>query len=67
PETVRDGVTGFVVDPDGPGELAARIGELLADPARAQAMGRAGRAHVQRAYSATGARVVLRELLDLDG
>jgi len=65
PETVRDGVSGFVVDPDRPGELAARIGPLMADPVRAAAMGQAGRAHVQQQFSAAGARVVLRELLDL--
>lgn len=66
PETVRDGVTGYVVDPDRPAELAARIGDLLADPARAAAMGRAGRAHVQDRFSTAGARAVLREVLDLD-
>ena len=56
PEVVEDGVTGLLVryeaGPDGepvePGalvsDLAARVNELLADPARARAMGLAGRA-----------------------
>ena len=65
PETVEEGVTGFTVDPNRPAELAARIGELLADPLRAAAMGRAGRALVEQRFSAAAARVVLRELLDL--
>ena len=58
PEVVEDGVTGLLVpyeaQPDGTGTpadpaalaagLAARVNELLADPARAEAMGLAGRA-----------------------
>jgi len=57
PEVVEDGVTGLLVPyearPDGTGtpvdpagmaaDLAARINELVADPARARAMGVAGR------------------------
>ena len=49
PEVVVDGTTGLLVtyDPDDPAAfeagLAARIGELLADPARAATMGKAGR------------------------
>src|SRR6478752_3219922 len=58
PEVVEDGVTGLLVPyearPDGTGTpadpaalaagLAARVNELLADPARAEALGLAGRA-----------------------
>jgi starch synthase len=49
PEVVVDGETGLLVPytPDDPGhfeqELAERVNELVADPARAAAMGRAGR------------------------
>jgi starch synthase len=57
PEVVEDGVTGLLVPyeavADGTGTpadpttlataLAGRVNELLADPARAEAMGRAGR------------------------
>src|SRR4051812_20414366 len=52
PEVVDDGRTGLLVpyDPDDPAAfasgLAARISELLADPARAAAMGAAGRERV---------------------
>jgi phosphatidylinositol alpha-1,6-mannosyltransferase len=43
PETVRDGETGFVVDGTDVGAIATAVGELLADPDRAAAMGAAGR------------------------
>jgi starch synthase len=52
PEVVEDGRTGLLVhyDPADPAAfaagLAARMAELLADPARAQAMGAAGRERV---------------------
>src|SRR6476469_4208482 len=52
PEVVDDGRTGLLVhyDPEDPGAfeagLAARIAELVADPARAAAMGAAGRERV---------------------
>jgi len=53
PEAVRDGVTGHVVEPRSPDAVAARIADLLADPARAAAMGRAGRAWVEQRWSWT--------------
>jgi phosphatidylinositol alpha-1,6-mannosyltransferase len=43
PESVCDGETGLVVDGWDVGVIAAAVGELLADPARAAAMGAAGR------------------------
>ncbi|WP_239374840.1 glycogen synthase [Frankia sp. Cj5] len=43
PEVVDDGVTGLLVPPSDPAALAAAVNELLADPVRATAMGRAGR------------------------
>lgn len=43
PETVVDGETGVVVDGWDLGAIAASVGDLLADPARAAAMGAAGR------------------------
>jgi phosphatidylinositol alpha-1,6-mannosyltransferase len=43
PESVRDGETGLVVDGWDVGAVAAAVGDLLADPDRAAAMGRAGR------------------------
>ena len=43
PESVRDGETGLVVDGWDVGAIAAAVGDLLADPDRAAAMGAAGR------------------------
>jgi phosphatidylinositol alpha-1,6-mannosyltransferase len=43
PESVVDGETGLVVDGWDVGAIAAAVGDLLADPGRAAAMGRAGR------------------------
>ncbi len=43
PETVLDGETGLVVDGWDVGAIAAAVGDLLAEPARAAAMGAAGR------------------------
>ena len=43
PEVVSDGETGLLVPPDDPGALAGALGALIADPARAAALGRAGR------------------------
>jgi len=43
PEVVSNGETGLLVPPDNPGALADALGALIADPARAAALGRAGR------------------------
>ncbi|OMB79829.1 alpha-(1-2)-phosphatidylinositol mannosyltransferase [Mycolicibacterium conceptionense] len=43
PETVQDGQTGTVVDGTDVAEVATAVGDLLADPSRAAAMGVAGR------------------------
>jgi alpha-maltose-1-phosphate synthase len=43
PEVVADGETGLLVPPGDPDQLAAALNALLRDPARAHAMGQAGR------------------------
>jgi len=47
PDTVLDGVTGYLVDGSSVAEVAQRVGDLLADPAGAREMGRAGRAWME--------------------
>lgn len=51
PEAVQHGETGLVVDPTRPEPLAEAIIPLLRDPARAEAMGRAGAAWVHREWT----------------
>jgi alpha-maltose-1-phosphate synthase len=43
PEVVADGETGLLVPPGDPDQLATALNALLRDPARARAMGQAGR------------------------
>ena len=51
-ETVIDGETGYLVPPGDAAALAARVLQLLRDPALRQRMGAAGRVHVLRHFSA---------------
>jgi glycosyltransferase involved in cell wall biosynthesis len=51
PELVLDGSTGFLVPPRDPNALASALDRVLGDPERASAMGRAGRAHVERRFT----------------
>ncbi len=44
PEVVRDGETGYLVEPGRPEPLVARLAALLGDAARADRLGRAGQA-----------------------
>lgn len=46
PDMVRDGETGFLVDPGDPADLARALTHLLDDPREAHRMGEAGREHV---------------------
>lgn len=51
PEAVKPGETGLVVDPTRPEPLAEALVSLLRDPARAEAMGRAGAEWVHREWT----------------
>ncbi len=63
---IREGETGFLCDVDDLVTLHRRLGELMADPERAAAMGRAGREHVVANFSiereAAGIERVYRQL-----
>jgi len=50
PEIIEDGVSGFLVRPARPEELADRVMRLLADPGLARRMGEAARERVQVRY-----------------
>lgn len=50
-EAVEDGRTGLLVNGRDSGAVAEAVGSLLADPARAEAMGAAGRARVEGFYT----------------
>jgi phosphatidyl-myo-inositol dimannoside synthase len=50
-EAVLDGETGLVVDGRHAGAVAEAVAGLLADPLRAQAMGKSARARVERSYT----------------
>ena len=51
PEIVDDGVTGLLVEPANTKALAEAIIELISEPSRARAMGKAGRQKVLQCYS----------------
>jgi glycosyltransferase involved in cell wall biosynthesis len=46
PELVADGVTGFIIEPNAPAQLADAMRKLMADPDFAVAMGQEARAVV---------------------
>jgi glycosyltransferase involved in cell wall biosynthesis len=51
PEVVEDGVNGFLVEPGDVAALAARVAELIADPALRMRMGEAGRTRVEQDFT----------------
>jgi phosphatidylinositol alpha-1,6-mannosyltransferase len=63
PDAVREGETGYVVGGSDVPAVAARLAELLADPARARAMGAAGRAWVEKEWRWETKAARLTELL----
>jgi glycosyltransferase involved in cell wall biosynthesis len=62
-EIIRDGQTGFLVDPEDSTAVAEALSTLLANPAVALAMGKAGRNYVTANYSYVAFRDKLREVL----
>jgi glycosyltransferase involved in cell wall biosynthesis len=60
PELVVDGETGFLVEPDDPGELGRALDAALADATRHRQMGEAGAARVEAHFEAraVAARIV---------
>ena len=48
---VQDGVTGFVVPPEDPGELATALKKLIADPSLRRQMGNAGRIRAETHFN----------------
>jgi starch synthase len=50
-EVVVDGETGILVPPSDPDALAAALNDVVADPAKATAMGKAGRQRVEDQFS----------------
>ncbi|TDU87044.1 phosphatidylinositol alpha-1,6-mannosyltransferase [Kribbella voronezhensis] len=64
-DTVRHGETGYLVDPYNPVAVAVRLVQLLTDPARAQAMGKAGREWVAAEWTWQRSGQTLRQLLEV--
>jgi glycogen synthase len=50
-EVVEDGISGYLVPPGRPDDLAAALRRVLDDPAAARAMGQAGRRRVEERFS----------------
>ncbi|WP_020573355.1 glycosyltransferase family 4 protein [Actinopolymorpha alba] len=63
PDAVLHGETGYVVDPYNPVAVGAKVSALLADPARARAMGERGRAWVRESWTWEASVARLRDLL----
>ena len=64
PEVVQDGVTGILVPPGRPAELAEAILSLLDSPDRAKEMGDAGRRRVESEFTAAHMTAMHRELYE---
>lgn len=64
PDAIAEGESGYVVPGRDVAALAARVTELLSDPAKARAMGEKGRAWVERDWSWDQASARLRAIID---
>ncbi len=63
-DAVADGVSGFLVDPHDPADLASRLIALLQDPDLARRMGKAGRERAAREFTWDRSAERLREALE---
>jgi glycosyltransferase involved in cell wall biosynthesis len=66
PETVIDGVTGYIVPRNDPSALADRLFELLSSPHLAARMGAAGRRHVEDNFNGANYLAALLTHFDSD-
>jgi phosphatidylinositol alpha-1,6-mannosyltransferase len=64
PDAIAEGESGYVVPGRDVAALAGRLAELLADPAKARAMGEKGRAWVERDWSWEHSAARLRAIID---
>ena len=62
-ESVQNESTGFLCEPDAR-EFASAMGVLLAQPSRANVMGKAARRHVERQFSRGRFGELLEEILE---
>jgi len=53
PELIEQGVTGLIVPPENPAELAQAMSKLIRDPARRAALGATGERRVRDCFSMT--------------
>ena len=51
PDAVEDGVSGLLVDPEDPGEIAEAITRILTDPELAARLGGQGRTRVEERFT----------------
>ena len=63
-ETIVDGLTGYLVDPDDSRALATAVMRLLADEEGRKRMGDAGRYHIERNFSAAAGAAAHRKIFD---
>jgi len=66
PELVDDGVNGRLVAPDDAAALAAAMLDLLRDPDRRRALGRAGQVRVMRSFDSAASLDVLARFFQAD-
>ena len=62
-DVVLDGETGFLIEPGDVEALTDRLGQLIADPERCSAMGRAARRHAESRFNANANNQRLVEIL----